>query len=148
MFRPSYLSAWQLGSDLNFLPLYTWACHMIACTLNSLVTVGDVNINKFVINWFSQEQNQFLLRRQAFAWTLSRLLLVWGKCFPNIIITKMLYAKACLLNKNWFCSWENQFITLELNRMRNIHAHKQISWWEISVHWLAHLCTITRLMGL
>ena len=49
-----------------------------------------------VISWFSQEQNQFLLGRQAFVWSLSRLLLVWGKCFPNIVITKMVYGKMCV----------------------------------------------------
>ena len=52
--------------------------------------------NKDVVSWFSQKQNQFLLRSQAFAWSLSRLLLVWGKCFPNIVITKMLYGKMCV----------------------------------------------------
>ena len=52
--------------------------------------------SNYVISWFSQEQNQFLLGRQAFVWSLSRLLLVWGKCFPNIIITKMVYGKMCV----------------------------------------------------
>ena len=49
-----------------------------------------------VVSWFSHKQNQFLLRRQAFTWTLSRLHLVWGKCFPNFIIAKMLYGKMCV----------------------------------------------------
>ena len=45
---------------------------------------------------FSQTEPIFALRRQAFTWTLSRLHLVWGKCFPNFIIAKMLYGKMCV----------------------------------------------------